>query len=62
MEIDIKFPIFVRYDNVSAIFMAENSSSGVEKLNIDTRYHFERVKDRLINYLLLNQVIIMIIC
>jgi hypothetical protein len=42
MGIDVKLPIVVRCDNVGAIFMAENSSSGIRKRHIDTRYHFAR--------------------
>jgi hypothetical protein len=42
MGVQIKLPIVVRYDNIGAIFMAENSSSGVRTRHIDTRYHFMR--------------------
>jgi hypothetical protein len=51
MGVDVKLPIVVRCDNVGAIFMAENSSSGIRTRHIDTRYHFvcEHVKDGLIN-------------
>jgi hypothetical protein len=40
----------VRCDNVGAIFMAENSSSGARTRHIDTRYHFvrEHVVDKFI--------------
>jgi hypothetical protein len=50
MGVDLKFPIVVRCDNVGAIFMAENSSSGVRTRRIDTGYQFvrESVKDGLI--------------
>jgi hypothetical protein len=50
MGVDVKLLIVVRCDNVSAIFMAENSSSGLRTRHIDTRYHFvrEHVKDGLI--------------
>jgi hypothetical protein len=50
MEVDVKLPIVVGCDNVGAIFMAENSSSGIRTRHIDTRYHFvrEHVEDRLI--------------
>jgi hypothetical protein len=50
MGVDVKLPIVVRCDNVGAIFMAENSSSGIRTHHIDTRYHFvrEHVKDGLI--------------
>jgi hypothetical protein len=38
---NVKLPIVVRCDNnVGAIFMAENSSSGVRTRHVDTRYHF----------------------
>jgi hypothetical protein len=48
MGVDDKLPIVVRCDNVVAIFMAENSSSGIRTRHIDTRYHFvrEHVKAR----------------
>ena len=42
MFIEVKLPIIVRCDNVGAIFMAENSSSGVRTRHVDTRYHFVR--------------------
>jgi hypothetical protein len=50
MGVDFKLPIVVRCDNVGAIFMAENSSSGIRTRHIDTRYHFVReyVEDGLI--------------
>jgi hypothetical protein len=38
MGVRVKLPIVVRCNNVGAIFMAENSSSGVRT----TRYHFVR--------------------
>jgi hypothetical protein len=38
----VKLPIVVRCDNVGAIFMAENLSSGVRTRHVDTRYHFIR--------------------
>jgi hypothetical protein len=37
---NVKPPIVVRCDNVGAIFMAENSSSGVHARHVETRYHF----------------------
>jgi hypothetical protein len=40
--VDVKLPIVVRCDDVEAIFMAENSSSGTRTRHIDTRYHFVR--------------------
>jgi hypothetical protein len=50
MRVDVKLPIIVRCDNVGAIFMDENSSSGIRTRHIDTRYHFvcEHVDDGLI--------------
>jgi hypothetical protein len=50
MRVDAKLLIIVRCDNVGAIFMAENSSSGIRTRHIDTRYHFvhENVEDGLI--------------
>jgi hypothetical protein len=42
MKIDVTLPLVARCDNVGAIFMAENSHSGVRKRHIDTRYHFIR--------------------
>jgi hypothetical protein len=50
MGVEVKLPIVVRCDNVGAIFMAENSSSGIRTSHIDTRYHFvcERAEDGLI--------------
>jgi hypothetical protein len=49
MGVDVKLPIVVRCDNIGAIFMAENSSSGIRTRHIDTRYHFvcEHVEDGL---------------
>jgi hypothetical protein len=50
MGIDVKLPIVVRCDIIGAIFMAENSSSGIRTCHIETRYHFvcEHVEERLI--------------
>jgi hypothetical protein len=39
MGVDDKLSIYVTRDNLGAIFMAENSSSGVRTRHIDTRYH-----------------------
>jgi hypothetical protein len=38
----VKLPLVVRCNNVGAIFMAENSSSGVCTRHVDTTYHFIR--------------------
>jgi hypothetical protein len=40
LGISVKLPIIVRIDNIGAIFMAENASSGVCTRHFDTRYHF----------------------
>jgi hypothetical protein len=44
--IEVELPIF----NVGAMFMAQNSSSGVRTRHVDTRYHFvrENVEDGII--------------
>jgi hypothetical protein len=48
--IEVKLPIIVKTDNVGAMFMAQNSSSGVRTRHVDTRYHFvrENLDDRII--------------
>ena len=50
MLIEAKLPIIVRCDNVGAILMSENLSSGVCTRHVDIRYHFvcEHVVDDLI--------------
>jgi hypothetical protein len=40
--IEVKLPIIVKADNVGAMFMAQNSSSGVRTRHVDIRYHFVR--------------------
>jgi hypothetical protein len=47
MQIPAKSRIMVRNDNISAMFMAENVSSGVRTRQTATRYHFirEHVED-----------------
>ena len=42
MGIPVKTPVVVRVDNMGAIFMSENSSSGTRTRHIDTRWHFVR--------------------
>jgi hypothetical protein len=42
MFIEVKLPIIVMCGNVGAIFMVENSSSGVCTPHVNTRYHFVR--------------------
>jgi hypothetical protein len=53
LGISVKLPIIVRIDNIEAIFMAENASSGVRTRHIDTRYHFirEHIEDGFIQIL-----------
>jgi hypothetical protein len=59
MEVNVKLPIVVRCDNVGAIFMAENSCSGIRTRHIDTRYHFirEHVEDGLIKIVFVKSII-----
>ena len=40
--IKVELPILVKTDNVGAMFMAQNASSGVRTRHVDTRYHFVR--------------------
>jgi hypothetical protein len=40
--IEVNLPITVKTDNVGAMFMAQNASSGVRTRHIDTRYHYVR--------------------
>jgi hypothetical protein len=40
--IDIEFSIIVTTENIGAMFMAQNSSSGLRTCHVDTRYHFIR--------------------
>jgi hypothetical protein len=42
ISIEFELPIIVKTDNVGAMFMAQNSSSGVRTWHVDTRYHFVR--------------------
>jgi hypothetical protein len=35
-------PIVVKTDNIGALFMSQNSSTGVISRHVDTRYHFIR--------------------
>jgi hypothetical protein len=53
MGISVKLPITVRTDNIGAIFMAENTRSGVRARHINSRYHFikEYVENGFINIL-----------
>jgi hypothetical protein len=40
--IEVDLPILVKTDNVGAMFMAHNASSGVRPPHVDTWYHFVR--------------------
>jgi len=42
MEIPDVMPMKVRVDNMGAIFMSENASSGIRTRHVDTQYHFVR--------------------
>jgi hypothetical protein len=42
IHVQAKIPIIVKTDNVGAIFMSENASTGVRTRHVDTRYHFVR--------------------
>jgi hypothetical protein len=58
MFIEVKLPIIVKCDNVGAIFMAKNSSSGVRTRHVDTRYHFvrEHIVDEFIKVVIVKSV------
>jgi hypothetical protein len=49
-HIKVNLPIFIKTDNMGAIFMAENSSTGVRTRHVDTCYIFIRefIEDGLI--------------
>jgi hypothetical protein len=49
--IEVNLPITVKTDNVGAMFMAQNASSGVRTRHIDTRYHDvrENLEEGIIN-------------
>ena len=42
IHVEVELPIIVKTDNVGAIFMSENASTGVRLRHVDTRYHFVR--------------------
>ena len=54
MSLEVKLPITVRVDNVGAIFMSENVTTGNRTKHVDTRYRFvnEFVEDRLLKLFL----------
>jgi hypothetical protein len=47
LHIKVNLPIVVKMDNIGAIFMSENTSTGFRTRHVDTRYHFvqEFIKD-----------------
>jgi hypothetical protein len=49
--VEVNLPITVKTDNVGAMFMAQNASSGVRTRPIDTRYHYvrENLEEGIIN-------------
>jgi hypothetical protein len=42
LHIKVNLPIVVKMDNIGAIFMSENASTGFRTRHVDTRYHFVR--------------------
>jgi hypothetical protein len=42
IHVKVKLPIVVKTDNLGAIFMSENASTGVRTSHVDTRYHSVR--------------------
>jgi hypothetical protein len=42
VHIKVNLPIFLKTDNIRAIFMSENVSTGFRPCHVDTRYHFVR--------------------
>jgi hypothetical protein len=48
--IEVELPIVVKSDNVGALFMSQNSSTGVCSRHIDTMYHFipENIEDGIV--------------
>jgi hypothetical protein len=40
--IEMTLPIVVKTDNIGALFMSQNSSTGVRSRHVDNRYHFFR--------------------
>jgi hypothetical protein len=38
----VDLPIVVKTNNIGALFMSQNSSTGVRTQHVDTRYHFIR--------------------
>jgi hypothetical protein len=50
--IEVNLPITVKTDNVGAMFVVQNASSGVRTRHIDTRYHYvrENLEEEIINF------------
>jgi hypothetical protein len=42
LHIKVNLPILVKTDNIGAIFMSENASTGFCTWHVDIRYHFVR--------------------
>jgi hypothetical protein len=42
LHIKVNLPIVMKTDNIGAIFMSENTSTGFRTQHVDTRYHFVR--------------------
>jgi UPF0716 family protein affecting phage T7 exclusion len=40
--IEMTLPIVVKTDNIGALFMSQNSLTGVRSRHVDTRHHFIR--------------------
>jgi hypothetical protein len=51
IRIEVNLPIKVKTDNVGAMFMAQNASSGVRTRHMDTDYHYvrENLEEGIIN-------------
>jgi uncharacterized protein YllA (UPF0747 family) len=56
--IEVELPVIVKTENVGAMFMAQNSSSGVRTRHVNTRYHFvrENLDDGIIKIEFINSV------
>jgi len=50
LGVELALPIVVKTDNIGALFMSQNSSTGVRTRHVDTRYHFirENIEDGII--------------
>jgi hypothetical protein len=54
--IEVELPIVLKSNNIGALFMSQNSSTGVRSRHVDTRYHFirENVEDGIVKVEFLN--------